>query len=73
MKRTVFLTLVIVLGNIFTFAIPTEQKENKLYVFPPQKEWKHLDTLEQRKEVLQIPANVLSQISKKFFIKSSIF
>ena len=63
MKRTVFLTLVIVLGNIFTFATPTEQEKNKLYVFPEKKEWKNLDTPQKRKKALQIPANVLSQIS----------
>ena len=63
MKKIAFLTLAIVLGNIFTFATPTEQEKNKLYVFPEKKEWKNLDTPQKRKKALQIPANVLSQIS----------
>lgn len=63
MKRTVFLTLVVVFGNIFAFAASAEQEKNKLYVFPEKKEWKNLDTPQKRKKTLQIPANVLSQIS----------
>lgn len=63
MKRTVFLTLVVVFGNIFAFAASAEQEKNKLYVFPEKKEWKNLDTPQKRKKALQIPANVLSQIS----------
>lgn len=63
MKKIAFLTFVVVFGNIFTFATPTEQEKNKLYVFPEKKEWKNLDTPQKRKEALQIPVNVLSQIS----------
>ena len=44
MKKIAFLTFVVVFGNIFTFATPTEQEKNKLYVFPEKKEWKNLDT-----------------------------
>ena len=63
MKKIAFLTFVVVFGNIFTFATPTEQEKNKLYTFPEKKEWKNLDTPQKRKKALQIPANVLSQIS----------
>lgn len=31
--------------------------------FPKKKEWKNLDTPQKRKEALQVPVNVLSQIS----------